>query len=300
MISRARVLFATAFVLLVSQGLSRAAEESIEVKIVGTLIQRGEHLMIVTLRNQFEFALNFGTGPLSGLEKVQAMHLAGRQPPVQVRVFGKIYDRTITVKQNSLGQNIQEMAPVIRVSDLQQQVGTAFPFPFPFANRKLHLVIVADTDDARIGTSVESDANNISKLFIENVPAQNLSVTKIVGRDVTQANIMAKLAAIPANRNDAIVFAYAGHGAYDMTPATPPLGSVLVTARSDSTRGHVLTLNHGSDKNARYLYRSKIQQQLLEQIRTGVYLDRLLRECLWWNGKTSFGRCRSNKNHSGL
>ncbi len=103
--------------------------------------------------------------------------------------------------------------------------------------QKIHLLIVADTDDPAVGKDVEKDWKNIRQQFLENVPESQLNLREITGRDVTRENILASIRRLSVGRNDTIVFAYAGHGLYDET------------VEKGKERGHALQLTHGPKGN---------------------------------------------------
>jgi|GEM_PF-1982926 len=81
---------------------------------------------------------------------------------------------------------------------------------------KIHLIIVADTDDFKIGESVASDLYHVTDLFGAHVPPHQLQVTTLSGKDVRRKRILETVAAIKINPNlDTVVFYFSGHGAFD-------------------------------------------------------------------------------------
>ena len=81
---------------------------------------------------------------------------------------------------------------------------------------KIHLIMVADTDDNRIGDSFRSDLYHVPELFAENVPKRQLVVTEISGRDVHRRMILDTVGALKINPDlDTVVFYFSGHGAFD-------------------------------------------------------------------------------------
>lgn len=92
----------------------------------------------------------------------------------------------------------------------------------------LHLIIVADTQDYKIGTSVAADSRNIQTLIEMIVYRSNnqLSLNKIVfeGASITQQNMLTAIDSLRVGANDIIVFLYAGHGhRYTSTTSKWPL-----------------------------------------------------------------------------
>ena len=95
---------------------------------------------------------------------------------------------------------------------------------------KLHLLIVADTDDIQIGDDVRVDISSFLNTFNPNVPPEQLRIRVMEGREVTRENIFAAIQGLQTAQDDAILFAYAGHGLYDKS---------VVSGRE---KGHALQL----------------------------------------------------------
>lgn len=92
----------------------------------------------------------------------------------------------------------------------------------------LHLIIVADTNDYKIGPSVAVDSRNMQSLFEAIVSRSNgkLFLNKIVfeGISVTQGNMLGAIDSLRVRSDDVIVFLYAGHGhRYQSTVSKWPL-----------------------------------------------------------------------------
>jgi hypothetical protein len=92
----------------------------------------------------------------------------------------------------------------------------------------LHLIIVADTNDYKIGPSVSVDSRNMQSLFEAVVSRSNgkLFLNKIVfeGISVTQENMLGAIDSLRVRSDDVIVFLYAGHGhRYQSTSSKWPL-----------------------------------------------------------------------------
>ena len=81
----------------------------------------------------------------------------------------------------------------------------------------IHLIVAADTLDAKIGKTVEVDARSITALFEKNVPAATrvLSITQLVGQRCNPDAIRAAIDRLTVQPDDAIVVFYQGHGAFD-------------------------------------------------------------------------------------
>jgi S1-C subfamily serine protease len=94
----------------------------------------------------------------------------------------------------------------------------------PAAARKIHLVVVADTLDPKIGQSVNTSLGQVQWTFQANVtPESNLlDVVILDGEQCRGDAILGKIAALNVRSDDALVVFYAGHGAYD-----PQIGHYL-------------------------------------------------------------------------
>ncbi len=103
--------------------------------------------------------------------------------------------------------------------------------------KKIHLLIVADTDDPAVGKDVEKDWKNIRQRFLENVPESQLSIAELTGKKATREGILSAIKNIKASADDTIVFAFAGHGLFDET------------IENGVERGHALQLTHGPAGN---------------------------------------------------
>ncbi len=81
---------------------------------------------------------------------------------------------------------------------------------------KIHLIMVADTEDFSIGESTTVDLRHVTELFASQVPKHQLQVTKLTGHDVRRRNILDTVGALRINPNlDTVVFYFCGHGGYD-------------------------------------------------------------------------------------
>ena len=91
-------------------------------------------------------------------------------------------------------------------------------FPFSTAGAAtLHLIIVTDTDDPQIGDDVKIDRGRLVSCFKLNVAPQQLNLQVLSGEAVSVNNVVAAIRGLSVQADDAIVFAYAGHGLYDQT-----------------------------------------------------------------------------------
>jgi hypothetical protein len=83
----------------------------------------------------------------------------------------------------------------------------------------LHAVILADTNDNKIGNSTEVDFKNIEKL-VQDISINTgmiLSKRTLKGRDLESNNVRTILNNLAIKRNDAVIFYYAGHGKNPLT-----------------------------------------------------------------------------------
>lgn len=99
----------------------------------------------------------------------------------------------------------------------------------------LHLIIVADTNDYKIGPSVAVDSRNMQGLFeaIVSRSSGKLFLNKIVfeGTAVTQGNMLGAIDSLRVRSDDVIVFLYAGHGhRYQSTSSKWPLMDTMNNA----------------------------------------------------------------------
>jgi hypothetical protein len=85
----------------------------------------------------------------------------------------------------------------------------------PAELNRLYLVVAADTGAANIGAWVGVSGQMLRGAFEGNVPADRLNVVYLDGAQVTRDNVLAQIRALPATPNDAVLFYYGGHGAFD-------------------------------------------------------------------------------------
>jgi hypothetical protein len=146
-----------------------------------------------------------------------------------------------------------------------------FPVVQPTITRpagRIHVLLVGDTNDSSIGHSTEVDLQNLANLFRELVPIPSqLEMQTIRGNDVSKENILRTISTFHPAADDAFVFIWTGHGAYnsighyfgmpngeglyraDVVAAMRLLGPRLVVVLSGSC-------NEASQANVQWEYRS--------------------------------------------
>ncbi|HDN26575.1 MAG TPA: caspase family protein [Thioploca sp.] len=84
----------------------------------------------------------------------------------------------------------------------------------PFVATVLHAVIVADTYDVNIGSSVEIDIGNMDTLLqaIKENTGLKINVQSISGEQFRHDNVNDVLNRLPVETNDIVIFYYSGHG----------------------------------------------------------------------------------------
>ncbi len=117
---------------------------------------------------------------------------------------------------------------------------------------KIFLLIVADTNDGKIGKSVKADVRNLTVTFMGHVPKKQLNMKVLSGRNVTKQKILNTIKQFHAKSSDAMVFFWSGHGAYDQ-------------------RGHFFKMPNGER-----LYRSTVVKTVRKQ---GAGMDAVLSDC---------------------
>jgi S1-C subfamily serine protease len=112
----------------------------------------------------------------------------------------------ITIRDSSNGQSIE-------LATLPVGTGTV-------GLPKICLLLIADTNAAKIGESVRIDAANIMPLFLANIPKQQRRIIKLEGNQVSRDNILRTIRGLGANGlvagRDTLVIYYSGHGAYNL------------------------------------------------------------------------------------
>ncbi len=116
--------------------------------------------------------------------------------------------------------------PPIQPNTPQPNQPIAEPPPADPSLATLHLIIIADTLDNKIGQSVAVDSKNFQDFFqsVVNSSQGKIFLNKIVleGRDITRNNLIATLnfVAPRIKSNDIVVFLYSGHGYRMQTKAS--------------------------------------------------------------------------------
>lgn len=85
------------------------------------------------------------------------------------------------------------------------------------AEKRIHVLMIADTNDPNIGKSVQADVRTVLRLFEEFVPVRNrVLLPPITGNQVTPQNILDRIQNLaPVAGVDTLLVYYSGHGAYD-------------------------------------------------------------------------------------
>jgi len=76
-------------------------------------------------------------------------------------------------------------------------------------------ILAADTADTKIGNAVKTDMDNMARLLQGNVPATNLNIITLDANAMTPDGILRSVENLTVAPNDAILFYYSGHGAFD-------------------------------------------------------------------------------------
>lgn len=79
---------------------------------------------------------------------------------------------------------------------------------------KVHLFVVGDTNDVKVGTSIVNDIKNFKNLMNEVSEALNVDFEfdEITGNNFTYNNVLNSIENLRVSENDVIVFFYSGHG----------------------------------------------------------------------------------------
>ena len=110
----------------------------------------------------------------------------------------------------------------------------------------LHLIIIGNTNDLKIGASCAVDVKNIKNEFCDIASLLNVTIlyTEITGIDFSKANIVSTIKSLKPDKNDIVVFCYTGHGfsyAHDNYSAYPQLD--LTRRRTDDVDENTLNVN---------------------------------------------------------
>jgi hypothetical protein len=96
---------------------------------------------------------------------------------------------------------------------------------------RVHILIVADTDDSRIGQHVEADRRTVVASLGEAIPAHRRTLQVLQGENATPQNVLQYYRDIENGPADTLLFYYAGHGAIDND-----LGHVLTMQTANLSR----------------------------------------------------------------
>ena len=87
----------------------------------------------------------------------------------------------------------------------------------PVLAASVHLLVATDnSEQSDLGADVEADKRAVQRLFESHVPANQLRVQTIEGRQLSKQNILQAVHRMPVRRQeDVVVFYFTGHGAFD-------------------------------------------------------------------------------------
>jgi hypothetical protein len=82
------------------------------------------------------------------------------------------------------------------------------------ATTKLHLILIANTNDPRIGMSCKADRINLVNQFQQMAKALNIGFKDYIveGDDFSKPNVLSKINSVYPGSNDIVIFVYRGHG----------------------------------------------------------------------------------------
>ena len=84
----------------------------------------------------------------------------------------------------------------------------------------LHAVFVVACDDASIGKSVWVDGQNMINWIQTGLSANRYTIHVVEGEAASPKNVISKIKNLPIKREDAVLFYYSGHGAFDNQTGT--------------------------------------------------------------------------------
>jgi hypothetical protein len=99
---------------------------------------------------------------------------------------------------------------------------------------KLHVVFAVDTKAERVGRDLTADAVFFS--LIINVPQDNLKLYYVDPEDMSETTVLTTVRRVPVEADDAVMFYYIGHGAYDATQGTYMTPSATTNQVLSATR----------------------------------------------------------------
>jgi hypothetical protein len=103
------------------------------------------------------------------------------------------------------------------------QIASSTVLPFPAVQTpvtrpasQIHVLLVGDTNASKIGRGVRVNLENLASLFHKLVPVGwQLQMRILSGDDVNKANIVHVISDFHPAADDAFVFVWTGHGAYN-------------------------------------------------------------------------------------
>ena len=133
-------------------------------------------------------------------------------------------------------------------------LGLLLFMPQCVSGQVVHALVVGDTSDEKIGRGVQIDVSRICFQLEKMIPKQHLELKTVTGAQVSWDGIISQLIQIRANENDAMLFFYSGHGAFDNY--------------DDGMNGHFFAMPQGER-----LYRSAVVRHVA---RRGAGLDAVI------------------------
>jgi PDZ domain/Caspase domain len=82
--------------------------------------------------------------------------------------------------------------------------------------KTLHVLLVLDTNDEKVGDSAARDGENMSELLNSGIPRERLRLTILNGNRATADSVRAYYRQVNAGPEDGMLFYFSGHGATDM------------------------------------------------------------------------------------
>ncbi|MGB7346460.1 MAG: hypothetical protein WBD20_19730 [Pirellulaceae bacterium] len=133
----------------------------------------------------------------------------------------------IDVNTNNTHQfSVRPVLIVSRSNRSQPQASTG-------ARPKLYAVLIADTNDPKIGDGIKRSVSDVRQQLEKRILGQQLELIVLDGNHCTPAEIIYELGVIPSRSSDTILVYYFGHGAYDPR-----------YEHGDPARGHFLELGN--------------------------------------------------------
>jgi hypothetical protein len=83
--------------------------------------------------------------------------------------------------------------------------------------KKLHILMVIDTQDEVLSTSVKIDQGRMKRLWAATIPHERYSLKVLDGKKVTRRDVLGYYDRLKAGKDEGLVFYYAGHGSLDKT-----------------------------------------------------------------------------------